>query len=120
MKKFLKAFAIMSLITSSALATPLVPSDSKLWMGRVATKCEANFKASHSDKKSVCECVARNFLSLAEQENSKKNTIGLLEYVEKYYAKELSSRAMEKDPYYLDDAFQDVGEGCLADSTYSL
>lgn len=120
MKNTLMIFTVLSLLTLPALASRLSTEDAKNWQTRIANQCETHFKARHNNKAAVCDCVARNFVNLAQKESSRARTLGLLAYVEKYYGMKLSDKEIAKDPFYLDDAFQDVGNGCLKDSSYSL
>lgn len=118
MKNTLMIFALLSLTSLSAFAGRLSIEDGKRWQTRIANQCEINFKPKHNNKAAVCDCVARNTVKLAEKESSQQQTLGLLGYAEKYYGLKLSAKELEKDPFYLDDFFQDVGAGCLKNSSY--
>lgn len=119
MKNTLMIFTVLSFLTLPAWASRLSHDEAKSWQTRIANQCETHFKAKHNNKAAVCDCVARNSVNLAQHEPSRQRTLGFLAYVEKYYGLTLSDKEVARDPFYLDDFFQDVGEGCLKDSSFS-
>ncbi len=105
-----------------AALTPFAPAQAtpsenqpKLIENFVSTCLDLKRKELTAD---VCQCLGKNYVTVAMAENDLKKTIKAFLWIKSLYRGTLSQADYRKDEFALNELIDDIHKGCVRTSTY--
>ncbi len=90
-------FWLYSLTTTAAVT--LSEKEQNSYRSSIKLNCEKI--KTESNKKEICSCIAENHLRQIQFSQSEKQARGQLQWVSDFYAKKISQKEFERDPYFV-------------------